>query len=65
MRVGDGERHQNVGFVAGKTKHEPLIARALIAIQTFAFVDALGDIGRLFVESHHHGAAGRVEAHFG
>jgi len=58
----DGEGHETVGFFAGETKHEALVARSLFGVQTFAGVDALGDVGRLLVEGDHDGATVVVEA---
>ena len=65
--VGEVDRrgHQHVGFVAGKAKHQPLVARPLIQIQTGTLVDTLSNIGRLLVESLHNGAGGPVKTHLG
>ncbi len=51
MRKHDRRRHELRRFVAGVTKHQPLIARALFG-RFFAIgcarIDALGDVRRLF-----------------
>ena len=43
MREHDGQRHELIGFVAGVTEHQALIARA-------AGIHAHGDVGRLALQ---------------
>ena len=45
VAVIDGKGHQGGGFVAGIAEHQALVARALVQVDTFAFVHALGDVG--------------------
>ena len=47
VAVIDGKRHQYRGFVAGIAKHQALVAGAEVEVNAFAFVHALGDVGRL------------------
>ena len=45
---GDRRRHQLRGLIAGKAENQALIARALFLV--FARINALRDLGRLFVD---------------
>jgi hypothetical protein len=63
MRQRDGGRHEHVGLVRRIAEHQPLIARALLAL--ILAVHALGDVGRLFTDDIEHAAAGTVESHVG
>jgi hypothetical protein len=61
--------HQVVRLVGRVAEHHPLVARAdavdrvtLAALRLKRLVDALGDVGRLLVERHHHTACLGVEA---
>ena len=53
MSKDDGGRHEFGGFVAGKAKHEALVAGSLF-FADFSFscagIDALGDVGTLLGE---------------
>src|SRR5690606_28062577 len=53
-------RHQHVGFVGGVAEHQALVARAHFLV--FFFVDAHGDIRRLFADRVEYGAGGAIEA---
>ena len=46
----DGQRHEVGGLVAGIAKHQALVASALLFVQAFTFVTALGDVGALLVQ---------------
>jgi hypothetical protein len=48
-----------------RCEHQTLVARALLQIEALAFVDALGDVGRLLAVGDQHGAGGGVEADVG
>ena len=61
--IGNGKRHQHIGLVTGITEHQSLVARALVQIQTLAFIHALGDVRGLFVHGDQHGAGIRIESH--
>ncbi len=65
MRIVDGGRHQFRGLVAGIAEHQALVARALVEVEARAFVDALGDVGRLLVVGDQHRATLVVDAVFG
>ncbi len=68
----DRQRHEHVGLVARVAEHHALVAGALLVElvlftggtgpDLFGVVDALGDVGRLLVERHHHTAGVAVEA---
>ncbi len=71
MSQMDRQRHQDVGLVAGVAEHHALVACALLVVgvaagrtaaNLFGLVDALGDIGRLLVDGHHHATGLAVEA---
>jgi hypothetical protein len=47
VRVVDRERHQLGVSLAGVAEHQALVAGALVEVEAFAFVHALGDVGRL------------------
>ena len=61
VRQVDRERHELLGLVDGITEHDALVARALFLLVMDALPGghALGDIGRLAIQRHHH-AAGLV-----
>ena len=64
VRRHDRHRHQLGRLVAGVAEHHPLVAGALLVAGVDALaVDALGDVGRLLLERHHHAAGLPVEAH--
>ena len=65
VAVIDGKRHQGRGFVAGIAEHQTLIARALVQVDAFAFVHALGDVRRLLVVVHADCAAVGIKAQLG
>ncbi len=65
VAVIDGKRHQGRGFVAGVAEHQALVARALVQVDAFAFVHALGDVGGLLVVVHADRAAVGVKAQLG
>jgi len=65
VRVINRRRHQLRGFVAGVTEHQALVAGTHVQIQALAFVNALGDVGRLLVVGHQHCAGLVVEADVG
>ena len=65
VAVIDGKRHQGRGFVAGVAEHQTLVARALVQVDAFAFVHALGDVRRLLVVVHADCAAVGVKAQLG
>ena len=58
MREHDRQRHQLVGLGAGVAEHQPLVAGA-------ARIDALRDVGRLFVDRRQHRAGLGVEPELG
>src|SRR6185436_17579828 len=62
VREVDGHWHEARRLVAGVAEHEALIARALVEVETLAFVDALRDVARLLAVGDDHRAAVRVEA---
>src|ERR1043165_8879162 len=62
MRGLDREGHQLGRLVAGVAEHHALIARALLLVQSFAFGDALGDVGRLSLDGRDDRAGVAVEA---
>ena len=61
MSVINGGRHQFRRFIAGVAEHQALITGTLIQIDAASFIDALGDIGRLFVISDQHGTSTVVD----
>ena len=63
MGISNRERHQYIGFITSETKHHSLVAGALIAIQPFPFINALGDVCRLFVKGGHDCTTGIVKTH--
>ena len=65
VRVVDGGGHEYIGFVSGVTKHQALIAGALLKVSTFALVHAHGDVVGLFTDGVQHGTGGPVKAHIG
>src|ERR1043166_4211393 len=62
MRGLDREGHQLGRLVAGVAEHPALIARALLLVQSFAFGDALRDVGRLSLDGRDDRAGVAVEA---
>ena len=65
VRVVDGSRHQDRGLVAGVAEHQALVAGALVEVVVLGTVDALGDVGALFVVGNLDRAALVVDAVFG
>ena len=61
VREMDRQRHQLRGFVAGVAEHQALVARALVQVQSLAFIHALGDVLGLLAIGDDHGAGVRVE----
>src|SRR5690606_36848305 len=59
-RVDNGGWHQHVGFIAGITKHQALVACALVF--RLGAVYALGDVDRLLTDDVHHATGGAVKA---
>ena len=57
VSVINRSRHQRVCFVTGVTKHQALITGAFFERIVLSFIDALSDIGRLFVISNQDCAA--------
>src|SRR5882757_6818658 len=49
-------------LVAGVAEHEALVSRALLEVQAFAFVHALGNVLRLLAVGHDHSAGVSIEA---
>ena len=65
VRVVDRQRHQAGRFVGGETKHQTLIAGALVERIVAGVVHALRDVRRLAVDGGEHGAALVVETNVG
>jgi hypothetical protein len=63
--VVDREGHQARRLVAGVAEHQALVAGALVEVEAFAFIHALGDVGGLAVDRGEHRAALVVEADVG
>ena len=61
MRVGDGSRHQHIGFVRGVAKHQALVACALFMIG--GLINAHCNIRGLFTECIDHRARGAIESY--
>ena len=61
----DGQRHQLVGFVAGVSEHQALIAGALFLGIILGMIDAAGDVGGLGMDGRQHAAALVIETDFG
>ncbi len=62
VRVVDARGHERVGLVDRIAEHHALIASTLLAVETFAFVDALSDVRRLLLHCDQDGAGVAVEA---
>ena len=62
----DRQRHQLRRFIAGIAEHDSLVAGTHeiegIAGVVIGLIHTLGDVGRLLIESHQHGAAVGIEA---
>ena len=62
----DRQRHQLGRFIAGIAEHDSLVARADqiegITVVVVCLIHPLGDVGRLLIEGHQHGAAVGIEA---
>ena len=63
VRVVNGRWHEHIGFVGRVAKHQALIAGTLLLV--IAFVNAHGDVVRLFTNSVQHRTGSTVEAHIG
>ena len=63
--VVDRKRHQLRRLVAGVAEHQALVAGTLVEVQTFAFIDTLGDVRRLAIDGGQHRAGLVVEADVG
>jgi len=59
---GDRQRHELLGFPAGVAEHQALVAGALIVLA--GFIDALGDVGRLFMNRRDDAARFIIESVF-
>src|SRR5208282_3233206 len=65
MRHRDRHRHQLRRFVARKTEHQALVARALFLVESLALGNALRDIGRLWLDRGQNRAIVAVKAALG
>jgi hypothetical protein len=63
--VVDREGHQARRLVGRVAEHQALVAGALVEVEAFAFIDALGDVGRLAVDRSEYRAALVVKADVG
>ena len=58
----DRQRHQRLGFIAGETEHQALIAGTLLRMQSLSRGDTLTYVGRLLVNGADHGATSIIES---
>ena len=65
VREVNRQRHQLARLVARIAEHETLIARALLEVETLAFIDALRDVRRLPIVIDKHCARPVVHAELG
>lgn len=67
VRKVDRERHEVIGFAYRVAEHDALVSGALLFLimKSFTDVHALGNVGRLAIEGHHHGAGFMIETFCG
>ena len=58
----DRQRHERLRLATCETEHEPLVAGALLLVQTGSLGDALCDVGALLIERDQDGTAPSVES---